>query len=74
MPSSRGTCHPIDAFIETYKKTGVGVGFWAVPRMVFPTIYFKRGYLTMAKIDRIDDIPKMSTGLRSKLRTQLNAL
>lgn len=35
---------------------------------------FKRGYLTMAKIERIDDIPRMSAGLRSKLRTQLNAL
>ncbi len=35
---------------------------------------FKRGYLTMAKIERIDDIPRMSAGLRSKLRTQMNSL
>jgi hypothetical protein len=35
---------------------------------------FKRGFLTMAKIERIDDIPRMSAGLRSKLRTQLTAL
>jgi hypothetical protein len=30
----------IDAFIEVYKKTGVGIGFWAVGRMVFPTLSF----------------------------------
>ena len=30
----------IDAFIDVYRKTGVGVGFWAVARMVFPAISF----------------------------------
>jgi hypothetical protein len=36
--------------------------------------HFKTGYLTMAKANRIDDIPMLSTGLRAKLKAQLNAL
>ena len=35
---------------------------------------FKRGYLTMATIDRIDDIEKLSVGMKAKLKAQLNAL